>query len=477
MPPNITLDYSGRDYTSNYEWLLSLLQEYVPQLTDLNASDAGISLLRLLARETDQLNLYLDQVFTEGFITSAQFYQSIIDLAKILDVLPKIPAAATTNVTVAWQTGLDRRPVITFPSGYQFYTTDMVPYCSMGQYTLPSNANSISIPVYQGTLTNLTVNPGDFSIKDLLGRPSFNLGSSVAARTISITSSDGNNIWTEVDSFYRSYPIDRNFRLELYADKYNGNTNTIFLVLGDGTYGASVPSTPMQVSFIATSGSLGNTGSGTINVINDSNNQLITCTNPLTASGGSDAEDKEAFRKRVPYVVQTQRRGVTLTDYQTLITSIPGVVDCQGIDRSLDLHVPHLFVSAWVLPSGGSPLSDELKSTIVNVLSERGTLGPWAGRYLVYDAIPVNVPVTCSIGVVSGFTPTLVVNAVNIALSNAFPVRQGILGSTVLFSDIFSVVDTVSGVSWVQFSTPNEDIPMGVGSYPVIGPISVTVST
>jgi hypothetical protein len=100
--PNINLDYSGRDYTANFEWLLTLLQNDVPELTDFNHSDAGISLIRLLCSETDQLGFYLDEVFGEGYVTSAKFMQSLIDLGHLVDCPPKLmsPARTTLRLTI-----------------------------------------------------------------------------------------------------------------------------------------------------------------------------------------------------------------------------------------------------------------------------------------------------------------------------------------------------------------------------------------
>jgi uncharacterized phage protein gp47/JayE len=479
MPPNITLDYSGRDYTSNYQWLLSLLRQYVPELTDLNASDAGISLLRLLARETDQLNLYMDQVFAEGFITSAKFYQSIIDLAKLVDVLPKISSAATTEVIVSWCSSISSPNIIvTFPVGYQFNTIDSAPYCTLTSVQIDPSTPQITVPVYQGTYVSLTINPSDFSQFDLLGRPMFNLGAGVAARTISVTTSDGNDVWAEVDSFYRSFPTDLNFRLELYADNYNGVPNTVFLVLGDGNYGSGVPSTPMQVSFVRTDGLVGNRGAGTITVLENNDSEFFTCTNPAIATGGSGPEDQEVFRTRVPLVVQTQRRGVTQPDYTTLVVSIPGVIDCQCADRNQTSDYPWEYLALSVLPSGGGTvIPPELNSAILTQLTSWGTLGGWEERYQLTCAVPVPVPISCNIGVVAGYTPSVVVAAVTVALNNLFTIQKGVLGNPFSFGNMDLVVGRVPGVSWVQFLTPTIDVEMAYGQYPVAGAISVTVSS
>ena len=88
-----------------------------------------------------------------------------------------------------------------------------------------------------------------------MGHPKYNLGKNVSAGTVRVSSDSGNTLWTEVDSFYRSFDDDNHFKLELYADLYDGETDTVYLVLGNGEHGLGVPITSLNVSYIKTDGS------------------------------------------------------------------------------------------------------------------------------------------------------------------------------------------------------------------------------
>jgi hypothetical protein len=474
--PNPTLDFSGRDFTSNFEWLLSLLQQDVPELTDLNHSDAGVSLIRLLSRETDLLNQYLDQAFAEGFTLTARFYQSLIDLAKLVDCLPKLSAGATTDLTITRFPDLfyDTQDV-TIPRGTQFLRLDSLPYVCLTDVLLPVGMTTRTVPVVQGELVSLTLAPSNFTEFDLMGRPVYNLGQNVAARTVSVSHNDGNSQWTEVESFYRSFSDDLHYRLELYADEYNGETLTVFLVLGNGDHGSAVPNTPMQVSFVRTSGTIGNTGAGTINKIGATYAGMCTVNNLSIASGGCGPEDMEAFRDRIQYVVWTQRRGVTKLDYEILVRTISGISDCQCVDRNQVKDFPWEYIAIYLVPEGGGTISTELRSAVLSKLQSIGCLGGWMGRYVLLDAIPVPVPIVCRIGVVPGFLSDSVVAALQIAIQGMFVTKKGIIGSPFSFSLLNLVAGRVPGVSWVEFDSPREDILMSYGQYPVFSGAPVTV--
>ena len=73
---------------------MALLTSEAPELTDRNHSDAGIAMMRLLARETDLLNHSVDRANQEASITWAQFRQSLINLGRTVGYLPTLAAAA-----------------------------------------------------------------------------------------------------------------------------------------------------------------------------------------------------------------------------------------------------------------------------------------------------------------------------------------------------------------------------------------------
>jgi uncharacterized phage protein gp47/JayE len=474
--PEINYDYSGRDYTATLEWLYSLLRKDLPEYTDFNHSDAGISLIRLVAQALDQVNFYADEVFAEGFKNTARFKQSLIDLAKLVDVLPKLACAASTVLTVSrGPNSYYNDRILSIPKGTAFYRSDSLPYVCLQDYQIPIGIQQIEVESFQGTYVLRKLLREDFDYIDLGGKLKCNLGKNVAARTISLVHGEDNQVWTEVDSFYRSFSNSYHYRLEVYADEYQGVTDTVFLVLGDGNKGSSFPGEEMTISYVQTDGPEGNTGVNTISIPEVEMMDMIEVTNPQVASGGAFTEGIEDFRSRIADTVSIQRRGVTKTDYGHLVKTIAGVGDCQAVDRSQERLLPWEYVCVYVTTTDGENLSPELLRAVHRLLKERGSLGDWDRRYILKDAVPIAIDIECRIGIYSGYSPDTVVNNLNVALQDTFAVKYGSIGSFFDFGSLNVAAGRVPGVRWVEFDTPRADIKMGEGEYPAFGNINIRV--
>ncbi len=470
------LDYSGRDFTATFERQISRLNQDVPELTDLNHSDGGISLIRLNSRELDQLHFYLDLIFSEGFIESALFLQDAIRLARLVECKPMLASGALTRLLI---TRVDNSNynniVINIPVFTSFSREDGVGFVTLQSVAIPVGVQSVYVDAMQGVLVDVVITPTDFVYPDLTGNPKYNMGSGVAAGSVVLTHSEDTIVWQEVESFWRSMPSDYHYSLELFADEYNNETNTVFLVIGDGTYGASVPETGLHLRYIRTDGAAGNSGSGVVNLYPNTFVGVITVTNADYATGGSDVETLSSFKDRIPAVVRTQRRGVVLEDYEALVKSIPGVADCQAIDRNLVTYYPWEFVALYVVPVGGGALPGALYDTIMQQLQSWGHLQSWSGRYLLQSVTEIVVPVSVRIGVLAGYLPASVQAAVVLAIQSCFTLDRISVGSPLSFSLLHTACSRVVGVSWVEFDAPTTDVAISFGELPIVGDVLVTV--
>lgn len=460
-------DFAGRDYTATFERLLALLQTEVPLLTDLNHSDAGISLLRLLARESDQLAFYLDEAFQEGFIELCRYKQSLLDLAKLVGYPPKLAATASVTLTLTRASGTGDIPI---PQYSAFSRSDGITYLTTEAVTLLDGNDTITVEAQEGTLVELTLETDDFDVVDRSESYKYNLGAGVAAYTLTMEHDDPAVEWSEVESFWRSQTTDYHFLLELYADKWNEVPDTVFLVVGP----CGVPADDMTVKFIRTSGADGNCGYGTITGVPGALTGQITCTNAASATGGAATETIEQLRERIPRVTRTQRRAVTTYDYEALVESISGVLHCQAIDRNWGSEWPHMYVTLFVVPDGGGPMSTILENLIHTELGEWGHLGDWDERYLLFDATEDAVAVTAKIGIETGHTPATVKSNVETALAAFFEPENLDIGETVTFLDVYQTVTGVAGVAWVQFTTPTSDVTVDDGHIAVAGTLTIT---
>lgn len=472
----IYTDFTKRDYTSNFERLLSLLTAEVPELTDRNHSDAGISILRLLARQTDMLSFYIDEAFIEGYVATARFKQSLIDLGTLVDCRPKLasPAATTLLVTrLPLLPGFEEE-VIAIPAGTVFSREDGTQYINMSNESIPIGTNSISFSVLQLEAHELSLTPADFDTYCSFRRLSYNLGPGVVSDYIDVLDVDGEIAWTKVDTFYRSMADDTHFMLELYADNYDGQLDTVFLTVGDGTYGSTTIPSEVGVTYYTTLGPTGNCGTGLIIVPPSELEGLVTATNSSTATGGGLAESTNFFRSRLPLVVQSQRRGLTEIDYSALVRSVPGVLYVQTVSRSSTTSWPFLYAFMYVLPEGGGAVSEYLKGLISTACQTWGHFGDWATRYIILDANEVTVPVTIRVGLASGYQQGSVDTAVRAAIATFFLPENRLIGLDLSFSDFHRAISVIAGVDYVEFDSPATSIQAAEGDTFISGDISIT---
>lgn len=468
------LDYSGRDFTATFERQISQLSTEVPELTDRNHSDGGISLIRLNSREQDQLHFYLDLIFAEGFIDTAWFKQDAIRLAKLVDCKPKLASGAMTRLQInRTNNSVYNNTSITIPINTSFTREDGLGFVTLQEVVIPVGVEVVYVDAIQGTFVDVRLTASDFIYTDMTDFPKYNMGRNVAYNTVRVYHANDSLEWLEVDSFWRSRVTDYHFTTELFADVFNGEQDTVFLVLGDGIKGRAIPDTGIHLTYIRTDGSSGNSGSGVVNIYPNAFTNVIEVTNIVSATGGSDSETHSVFRVRVPEVTRAQRRAVIPEDYEALIRSIPGVADCQAVDRNLLNTYPWEFVALYVIPEGGGVMPPPMLSDIRSKLSEWGHLNSWSGRYLIKDATTVSVSVAARLNVAPGYQMESVRVAVISAINNCFTLPNVSIGDKLSFTTLNVSCNRIPGVNWIEFDTPRADVPISYGEIPVIGDITV----
>lgn len=482
--PVITTNFTSRDYTAIYEWLLTILREECPEYTDLNHSDAGIAIIRLIARVSDSLSLYLDMAFAESFVASAKFKQSLIEIARTVDLLPKLPNAATTTIRITRKSAIlgnvenNGTPTadIFIPKYTQVYSYDSIPFLIFSDVTIAEGETYKDVLAVQGTHEVANLTRVNFLYDPKTGRSIYNLGKNIADGYTSFTENSV-IIWEEVDSFWRSFPEDAHFFLETYADNYNGVSDTIFFTVGNGTQGkALLNSSTYSLDYIRCDGALGNMTAGLINVIASDYDPFVTVTNTVDSSGGSGVEPIEDFRLRIPKVVRTQRRAVTKEDYEALIISVPGIKRVQAIDRNENGIYPWEYVAIYVTPEGGGALTAELYNKVMEACTSKGALGGWYRRYIIkdtaYDALDIN----CVIGVTYGYDSVSVISSVTTAINSFFHVDNNDIFKVFEIGDLHRYIMAVTGVSWVEFPGLVFEYSPDYGHMTTTGTVTVTVS-
>jgi uncharacterized phage protein gp47/JayE len=459
-----TINFTGRDFSAEYERLLALLKIELPEYTDWNHSDAGITLLRLLARETDLLNDYIDLVFNEGFLQTAQFRQSLVELGRLVDYLPEISSAATTQLSIVREYGSNApEDTITLPKYTSFARNDGLNYLSLDALTIPYTQTPYTVNAIQGTVTEVTITRASFSVVDFSGFLKYNMGAGVASGTIEMFHGEEPvTTWTQVDSFWRSRDTDCHFLTEL-----NGDTDSVWLVVGNGTHGALPPEVDsITLRYVACDGAGGNCGAGRVTGVPVGYEDYIdTVTNTIVANGGSSSETIDSLRRQIPAVTRAQRRAVTHDDYEALVQHQPGVLWCQALDRNEVQFFPWEFVALYIVPDGGGPMNDLFKAGLLNEIGQWGHLLSWPGRYVLLDATEYPVDVTMRVWRATGYTENTVTQNITSALNTLFSLNARSIAETLSFIDLHQAVSSVAGVSVVEFVTPTSDVNPGNGNF------------
>jgi len=90
-------------------------------------------------------------------------------------------------------------------------------------------------------------------------------------------------------------------------------------------------------------------------------NRIISCTNPLPASGGIDPETNEQIRRRAPQAFVTQERAVTPADYASVVEANP-LVDRAVASLRWTGSWHTVFIA--VEPKGAGNLSPSFQKTL-----------------------------------------------------------------------------------------------------------------
>jgi hypothetical protein len=103
------LNYLAKDYGTFRRLMLDRMAATIPQWTERNASDLGVTLVETLAHAADQTSYFQDAVHTEAFFGRARLRQSVLRHARLLNYTAS--EGCNARVAVALVAGLDRSEV------------------------------------------------------------------------------------------------------------------------------------------------------------------------------------------------------------------------------------------------------------------------------------------------------------------------------------------------------------------------------
>ncbi len=249
-------------------------------------------------------------------------------------------------------------------------------------------------------------------------------------------------LWHEADSLADLVPTDRSYTTESDdADK----TTVIF---GNGRYGARLPTGVENVKAVYRTGigKPGNVQAGQITLLATKPLGVKGVINPLRASGGADRESRDSARRNVPLALLALDRLVSVEDYEDFARTYAGIgkasaahisnrrrrlvhlsivgADNIPIDKNSDLYL-NLVQALLQLGDPNVPLQVDLCEVMFIVISASVRLLP---DYL-WESVEANI---------------------RAALLDFFGFERRELGQPVFESEVFSVIQGIAGVDYVD---------------------------
>lgn len=339
------VDYTSRDFAALKADLIQLIKTRtgIDEWDPTDPSDLGSVLVEAFAYMGDIMSYYIDRAANETTITTAIKRQTLLDFANLYGYKPSGPTPALVTVTFTNDginsIDLPKGTQVMAPLSYAPFTEVFFETTTAVTGLLPGQ--SIDVLCQEGKTVN-TDRPDLIDVTYNIALPA-NLGSSTGeanqefliidsgivdnSLTVYVGQGPAFTPWTQVTSLTEYGPSSL-----VYTIKQN-DSGSASVVFGDGVNGA-IPGPNQVISAVykTSAGTVGNIRSGAIKEVtfipgNPDQDALtsLTVTNSAAAVGGADQDDQTTLRDKIKAAITTQRRAVTLADYENLISQVPQI--------------------------------------------------------------------------------------------------------------------------------------------------------
>jgi predicted phage baseplate assembly protein len=304
-----------------------------------------------------------------------------------------------------------------------------------------------------------------------------NYDPSAAIPSITLSSSINGDeaTWTASPDLLADGPTDTNFVVEI---EFNGVATLRF---GDNTNGMMPASnTAFTASCRIGNGTAGNLGAESLTYL-DADPRIVSCTNPMPASGGVDPETSAQIQRRAPQAFLIQERAITMSDYVT-VTEQNAQVESAAATLRWTGSWYTVFVAAE--PTNGGLLSKTLRKSLTQYVNQYRL----AGQDLKLEGPDyISLQIALTVCVDPSYFKSDVQQALMQVLGSGtqtngqpgyFAAGTFQLGQNVYLSPIYAAARTVAGVTTVTATifqpqaVPSTNAFIQSGEIP-IGPFQV----
>lgn len=276
----------------------------------------------------------------------------------------------------------------------------------------------------------------------------YDANESIPAITLTSTLNGVQTSWSAGPDLLANGPADNCFVVETDTD------GTACLRFGDNTNGMRPISESAFTAFYRIgNGTAGNVGADSL-VFCAADPRILSCTNPLPASGGVDPETNDQIRRRAPQAFMTQERAITMTDYATVTQAASSRIE----DAAAALRWTGSWYTVFITaePTSAGPLSPPLRRSLTRYVNGYRL----AGQDLqiegpAYVSLDIELTVCVEPGyfqrdVEQALLQVLGSGALSCGPPPLFAPGRFELGQTVYLSPIYAAARTVAGVQSVS---------------------------
>ena len=454
----------------NFNSIKTNLKNYLrskPEFTDYDFEGSALSnLLDVLTYNTYYNSIYVNMVGNEMFLDSAQIRNNIVARAKMLGYTPTSArgSSATLNLTVTPSTNVTSLTVSSntlFTStidGIQYKFTTRQPYVLLQSQSYTSN--TIVIKEGEPVTQKFTVNTST-SQRFVLD----NNNADTTTLKIKIQTSTSNTSLRTFTEATNVVDVQSNSQVFFIQENNDGKYELLF---GDGVLGKALDNDNIVIAdYNVVNGSTTNGANNFVAPSTIGGQSTFTVSVANSASGGANSEGVSSIKFNAPKSFQRQNRAVIKNDYaRTILAEAPDIqaVSVWGGEENDPPIYGKVYIAAK--PTGGNLLSDQRKSELVALLTNKNvvTISPTfvdATYLYVVPSITIRYNVgqtTLVAGAISDKVATSVVNfeTANLSLFDKKFRESEFIGSMVA-SDT-SIVGANINYSMMKRFSPNQNV-------------------
>jgi hypothetical protein len=245
-------------------------------------------------------------------------------------------------------------------------------------------------------------------------------------------------LWQEAPRFTAPGPTERAYTVRLDE---NGSATVQF---GDGTHGTRLPtgSGNVEARYRVGLGTAGNVKAEQISMLLTRPPGLKAVTNPVAASGGTNAEAGDEARRNAPLRVRTLDRIVSLRDFEDFAAAFTGIGKAQAVWLwDGEQRMVHLTVAG----TDGAPL-DPNAALYRNLLAAIDGARPPYQPLRVSPSRDLRFGLTAGLWIAADYESEKVLAAAGKALESAFGFAARAFGQPVTGSEVLAALQGVPGV-------------------------------